>query len=131
MINASDSVSSLSNFTLSVLPSPNQTSNVTNDTAWQAITTANQTINQAELQGKNVTYARQLLDQAVSAFISGNYTQAQTLADQANLEASKVVCDNWWSNVNCLRDTISNPIAITIILIALFGLIVIVAVAKK
>lgn len=54
--------------------------------AEEAIDEANASIYSAKDEGKNVSEAQDLLDQALNSFNIGNYAQAQDLADQAELK---------------------------------------------
>ena len=89
-INASGSVSASKNFTLRVVPFI-QASNVTNETAWAAILSANTTIIQAQQKGLNVSGAEIKLSSAIQAFNAGNFTSAKQQAEDAQTEAQNII----------------------------------------
>lgn len=80
-----------------------------------AIKDANQTIKTAKTEGKNTTYAENLLNQAQNTYNNGDYSTAKTLADQAKtaVESAEIIKAETFQ------------IGITwIILIGLFGIFV-------
>jgi hypothetical protein len=65
-----------------------------NETVSNAIEDAQDILTYAEQQGRNVTEAQELLDNASRAFNEGNYTLAQQLADEARKRVLKELPEN-------------------------------------